>query len=144
MYSNNPWWGNSQPNNGGQPQNQPPANMGQRLSRYAPNTQTQVPVLPGRMVQSPNDIMPDEVPMNGSLSVFPLEDTSAIYAKCWTDNGIISVRYIPEKQVMEQRPQVAAIPEDFKQAVFARLDAIEAAVSKKPSTRTTKEEKTNG
>ena len=146
MYDTNPWRGRNSNGWGYDPgpQTPPPSqNAGQRLARFnsAPNQPPSA--LPGRIIQSPGDVMPDEVPMDGSLSVFPLADLSCIYAKGWTDNGITTVRYVPEQRVVEQAQRPAVIPEDFRNEIFARLDAIEAALPK-PKQATKKEEKTNG
>lgn len=118
---------------------------GEMLSRYTSQPR-QAPSLEGRMIDSPKDITPDEVPMNGALAVFPLRDLSVIYAKAWTDNGITTVRYIPEETVQVQpAPNSVFIPEDFKTEVFGRLDKIEQALmaqlsSTKPATKSSKKE----
>lgn len=46
-------------------------------------------VLSVRIVKSSDDIKPAEIPMNGSMSLFMLEDMSCIYGKRWTNNGVI-------------------------------------------------------
>lgn len=52
--------------------------------------------LSGRMVNSETDIMPNEVIMDGSISLFPLSDYSSIIAKQWNANGTIStIKYVP-------------------------------------------------
>lgn len=38
-------------------------------------------MLPGRQVANADEITPQEVPMDGSVSLFPQQDYSAIYAK---------------------------------------------------------------
>lgn len=45
--------------------------------------------IPGRMIYSPDEIMPQEVPMDGSVSLFPMHDWSCVYGKWWTSNGQI-------------------------------------------------------
>lgn len=50
----------------------------------------------GRMVGAPSEIVPNEVPMDGSVAFFPTSDGSAIFAKAWNPNGTIStVQYVP-------------------------------------------------
>lgn len=36
-------------------------------------------VIPGRIVNTPDEIRPNEVPNDGSIAVFPLNDGSAVY-----------------------------------------------------------------
>lgn len=146
MYQPNRWWDNApsnvQPN---YPGPQPSQNAGQGLSRFSDQSPNAISMIPGKMIAQPGDITPNEVPMDGSLSVFPQSDFTCIYAKAWTDKGIVTVRYIPESQVIEQnsRQSQVVIPDDFKQEIFSRLDAIEAALPKRRSTKVTKEETPN-
>lgn len=120
---------------------------GEALSRYSRKSSPQNTGLAGRVVESPRDIMPDEVPMNGSLALFPMKDLSVIYAKAWTDHGIDTVPYVPEQPVQTQpAPNAVYIPEEFKADVFGRLDKIEqalAALAAKPTSKK-KEEQPNG
>lgn len=58
--------------------------------------------LKGRMVVKEEDITAGEIPMDNSLSLFPLTDYSCIYAKQWQPNGTITtVKYVPETPVQE-------------------------------------------
>ena len=53
--------------------------------------------IPGRLVNNLDEITPQEVPMDGSVSLFPQNDYSAIYAKTWTKDGTIAtVKYVPQ------------------------------------------------
>lgn len=63
--------------------------------------------IPGRAVKNLDEITPQEVPMDGSVSLFPQNDYSAIYAKTWTKDGTIAtVKFVPEKPQMEPQKQV--------------------------------------
>lgn len=72
--------------------------------------------IPGRVVRTEGEITPNEVPMDGSVSLFPAADYSCITAKSWQPDGTIAtVRYVPE-----------AVPEEDPLApIVARLEAIE-------------------
>lgn len=51
--------------------------------------------LTGRVVNKLDDILPNEVPMDGTSSLFPLQDESAIYLKSWNADGTIrTIRYL--------------------------------------------------
>lgn len=65
--------------------------------------QLQVPPLQGRTVQSVEEITPNEVPMDSSVSFFPLADGSAIIAKTWASDGTIKTfRYVLEQQTTQE------------------------------------------
>lgn len=67
-------------------------------------TQTMQPILTqqivnlsGRVVQKETDITPQEVAMDGTISLFPLADYTAIIAKQWNSDGTIkTLRFVPE------------------------------------------------
>lgn len=71
--------------------------------------------IPGRMIYSPDEIMPQEVPMDGSVSLFPMHDWSCVYGKWWTSNGQIqTVKFVleqPKKQIDESAVSLTDISE---------------------------------
>ncbi len=53
-----------------------------------PNTGIQKPpAMSGRVVSQEADITPQEVPMDGSFSWFPMADGSAVIGKRWNSDG---------------------------------------------------------
>lgn len=107
-------------------QNNPSWNQGwngpQNYSHPTPTYQ-QIPGISGRMVQNPNEVRPNEVPMDGSCSFFPVMDGSAIYVKCWSQDGssIITSKFIPENQNGNN-------PKTPEQLIMERLDNLEALI----------------
>lgn len=92
------------------------------------NTLPQQPAsIRGRVVNSDQDIMPNEVPMDGNLILFPLSDYSCIYAKQWdrNGNGIITVKYVPEI-VKEEEKVEEVIPNEALASINERLDEIQS------------------
>lgn len=88
--------------------------------QYQNNTAHQVI---GRTVSDPNQVMPGEVARDGSMSVFPMADGSAVYGKMLQPDGTIrTVRYVPEQadQPTQQDPLAA-----FMSHLDARMDALE-------------------
>lgn len=82
------------------------------------NFQRPAPGLQGRFVTNGEEITPQEVPMDGSVGLFPQNDYSCIYAKQWTKDGNIqTVRYVPE--------QVTPVQTDQKTPLEEHLDRIE-------------------
>lgn len=84
--------------------------------------------IPGRIVNNLDDITPQEVPMDGSVSLFPQNDYSAIYAKTWTKDGTIAtVKYVPE-QPQAATPQKSPIEERLDK-IDQRFDRLEKMLS---------------
>ena len=106
------------------------------------------PTIPGRLVANADEITPQEVPMDGSVSLFPQNDYSAIYAKTWTKDGTIAtVKFVPEQPQME--PQKSPLEERLDR-IDQRFDKLEKMLSnrnkpKKPYNKINqaKEEQTN-
>lgn len=84
--------------------------------------------IPGRLVNNLDEITPQEVPMDGSVSLFPQNDYSAIYAKTWTKDGTIAtVKFIPE-QPTTGVPQKSPIEERLDR-IDQRFDRLEKMLS---------------
>lgn len=84
-------------------------------------------MLPGRQVVNADEITPQEVPMDGSVSLFPQNDYSAIYAKTWTKDGTIAtVKFVPEQPQME--PQKSPLEERLDR-IDQRFDKLEKMLS---------------
>lgn len=76
----------------------------------------------GHMISNPNEITPQEIPMDGSISLFPMQDGSAVIGKFWDNNGQIkTIRFIPEN--VEQPRQ-----QDPFAAINERLDTLESLI----------------
>nr|DAU25858.1 MAG TPA: hypothetical protein [Caudoviricetes sp.] len=98
------------------------------LQQFSNYNQPSVKRVPARIINDPKEIMPNEVPMDGSVSLFPTADYSCVYAKAWNANGMIdTVKYVPEKP--ETQPTVQS--QDVLTAILARLDNIERTLNKR-------------
>lgn len=84
-------------------------------------------VLSGRVINNSDEITPQEVPMDGSVSLFPQQDYSCIYAKTWTKEGTIAtMKFVPEQPQME--PQKSPIEERLDK-IDQRFDRLEKMLS---------------
>lgn len=112
----NPWLGN--PGGGYMTNTSGSAQQTPGYSGFNNFQRPSVPsMLPGRLVANADEITPQEVPMDGSVSLFPQNDYSCIYAKTWTKEGTIAtMKFIPEQ------PQNA---ESQKSPLEMRLDSID-------------------
>ena len=123
----NPWTGN---NPGTMNNTSGSFNTNNQSPGYSGFNNFQRPVMPamipGRLVSNADEITPQEVPMDGSVSLFPQNDYSCIYAKTWTKEGTIAtLKFVPEQ------PQNT---EQQKSPLEMRLDSIDqrlAALDKK-------------
>lgn len=73
-----------------------------------------MPMVYGKMVNSEADILPNQIPNDGSASYFPSSDGSKIYFRAWQQDGkIMSKTYILEDVIassqMTQTPQNMAV-----------------------------------
>ena len=94
------------------------------------NFQRPTPTLPGRIVTDANEIAPQEVPMDGSVSLFLKNDYSCIYAKQWSGDGSIqTVRYVPEMPQTSAEPAMS-VDDRFKQ-LNDRFDQLEKLILKR-------------
>ena len=85
-----------------------------------PGPMTGVPALHGRIIANPEEIKLNEIPMDGTASLFPMNDDSCIYAKAWGQDGKIQTyRYI-----REDAEPVDKGSSEFSQ-VMTHLDKIE-------------------
>ncbi|UNI72536.1 MAG: hypothetical protein [Chaetfec virus UA24_144] len=83
---------------------QTPAMTSSASNPFTQQASSQPNYISGRIVKDQNEIMPSETPMNGSVTFFPVEDYSRIYAKSWDNNGtLMTVTYVPEKPVSEEK-----------------------------------------
>ena len=93
--------------------------------------QATVPTVRGRVVTREEEIVPNEISMDGQISLFPLADYSCIIAKLWDSNGQIQTfRFVPlvESTVEEDI-------EDKGDMILGRLDEIELLLKKNSSQR---------
>ena len=106
-------------------QPQPSAYQAMSQSQQPPQQQsTGAAPLTGRTVRSAQEVTPQEVPMDGTMALFPLADGTAIIGKRWTPEGTISeVRYVPEAPSPRQEAPT------FESTVLDRLDGIERAIA---------------
>lgn len=88
---------------------------------YPQQYQTPMPSAPqlrGRVVNSANDILPNEIPMDGSISYFPLQDGSGVIGKQWNSDGTIKTyTYTAVVDISSQEPS-------FEDTVLSKLDIL--------------------
>lgn len=85
-------------------------------------------IMMSKMVDDERQITPQDVTMDGRISLFMLSDLSCIIAKAWNSAGTIdTVRYVPEKPIQSQA-NPAQMDATFQTEVFSRLDKIEQAL----------------
>lgn len=94
-----------------------------------PQPQSSMPTVRGRFVSREEEITPNEVAMDGQVSLFPLSDYSCIYAKLWDSNGQMQTfKFVPlVEQTVEQEV------ENKSDMILGRLDEIESLLKQRNS-----------
>lgn len=151
-YQNNPFYGSAgftpMPGTSYAPQNGGYTTLSQTYQNPYVQQPNRFQSIPGRLVNNLDEITPQEVPMDGSVSLFPQNDYSAIYAKTWTKDGTIAtVKFVPEQPQME--PQKSPLEERLDR-INQRFDKLEKMLSNRNKSRKpynkinqVKEEQTN-
>lgn len=126
------------------------------LSRFSQsssqNRQPPPSVIPGRLVNTPDEIRAQEIPMDGTLSLFPQRDLTCIHAYQWATDHVETVRYVPEIRQQKGSGITQADTDELKSALFDRLDKIEVTLTQLAAASTVgngqkpnkKEEKASG
>lgn len=93
-------------------------------------------MIPGRMINSSEEIMPNEVPMDGSVGLFYKNDLSCIYSKSWNSDGTIrTIKFVP----YEEEAKANTNEEETLSIVLSKLDAIEKSIPNYSKTAFTKQ-----
>lgn len=149
--------------NYGEVANPPRNNFGsQQMQTYLPNRPQQgyptpqnarlqdqfrqVIPINGYMVRDVSEIMPRDVPMDGSVSWFPKEDFTCIWARMWNKDGqLLTFKFVEEVPNVPAQNQVDQ-PNEFQATLMSRLDALQASIEtimssmEKPTAPKTKKE----
>lgn len=111
--------------------------------QLAPQTGQGNVSIAGRVISDPNSIAPQEVPMDGRVSVFPMSDNSAIFVKRWNANGTIeTIRFVPEASKPDAVPKSTVTLEDISQELAEVRSDLNKVLKAKP-TRTAKGDGSN-
>ena len=104
----------------------------------------------GKVVQSQDSIVANDVPMNGAVAFFPKSDLSEIYAKQWSADGTISTMVF--KPVLTDNPnKLSTDTEKLKiglsdeateifnkhfDTLFSKIEELEKKIDEKSLTKT--------
>ena len=104
----------------------------------------------GKVVQSQDSIVANDVPMNGSVAFFPKSDLSEIYAKQWSADGTISTMVFKpvqndntnklsqdtEKLKIELSDEATKIFNKHFDTLFSKMEELEKKIDEKTLTKT--------
>lgn len=97
-------------------------------SQYVTPTYNNTPGLNGRFVTNFDEIKPDEIPMNGTQSIFVKNDLSQICVKKWSANGSIETSTFELKQE-ENKPNI--FDNIDYEILESKLNKMDASFSKR-------------
>lgn len=104
----------------------------QRMQQYQqPVQQNYAPSgIPGKVIQTEEAVVANDVPMDGSTALFPMQDMSMILAKSWNGDGTIKTTVY--KPILDNKGTNANnLPlEEEKSKIDALSETTEALVTK--------------
>lgn len=83
--------------------------------------------LNGKVVQTVENITANDVPMDGSIALFPRQDMTEIYAKAWQSDG--TIRTVVYKAVLEQQPNNTT--QEMKNVEYENFNKVLEGISEK-------------
>lgn len=90
------------------------------------NNFSQPSMIRGRVVKDQSEILPNEIPMDGTISFFPKSDGSEIYGKAWTSNGTIqNFRFVKAEEIQNGN---TIDNSTTSQQILDKLNKIESAL----------------
>ena len=104
----------------------------------------------GKVVQSQDSIVANDVPMNGSVAFFPKSDLSEIYAKQWSADGTISTMVFkpvqndnPNKLSQDTEKLKIGLSDEATEifnkhfdTLFSKMEELEKKIDEKSSPKT--------
>ncbi len=104
----------------------------------------------GKVVQSQDSIVANDVPMNGSVAFFPKSDLSEIYAKQWNADGTISTMVFkpiqndnPNKLSQDTEKLKIGLSDEATEifnkhfdTLFSKMEELEKKIDEKSLTKT--------
>ena len=120
----------------------------QNIQRFQQPEQMQQGIF-GKVVQSQDSIVANDVPMNGSVAFFPKSDLSEIYAKQWSADGTISTMVFKpiqndnhnklsqdtEKLKFDLSENVTEVFEKHFDTLFSKIEELEKKIDEKSLTK---------
>lgn len=90
------------------------------------------PPLQGHEIQAEEDILPKDVPMDGSAGWFPAQNLQFVVMRRWNKQGTFdTVLYVPyQPEAPQKQPESSTSLDDFMAAINARFDKIEKVLTK--------------
>lgn len=93
------------------------------------------PMIIGKVVNRIEDVTPNDIPMDGSYGIFPMQDRSMIFLKRWNADGTISTEKFVKDVVEVPKEPVKDPIADEMAMLREQLDRIEKSLKAKPTTK---------
>lgn len=90
--------------------------------------------LPGRVVNSPDDIRASEIPMDGTVAVFPASDYSYVVLKAWNSNGSIQTeiyQHVNPNAEKQEDPKFAEFKMALNERTQQEIDRLKSQLAEK-------------
>lgn len=127
----NPYAQPMQPSVTPPPQYQPIQNQRPQMPQTEVSPQSRPVTLGGRIINDPAEIMPSEIPMDGTPTLFLSQDYSKIYVKAWSADGTIKTFvYSPIEQSSAEGPKTGDTENDMYAMFMDRFDKLEQMINR--------------
>lgn len=127
----NPYAQPMQPSVTAPPQYQPIQNQRSQMSQTELSPQSRPVTLGGRIINDPAEIMPSEIPMDGTPTLFLSKDYSKIYVKTWSADGTIKTFvYSPIEQSRVEEPKTDSTENNMYAMFMDRFDKLEQMINR--------------
>lgn len=127
----NPYPWPLQPSVAPPPQYQPIQNQKPQMPQTELSPQNRPVTLGGRIINDPAEIMPSEIPMDGTPTLFLSQDYSKIYVKAWSADGTIKTFvYSPIEQSNAESPKTGDTENSMYAMFMDRFDKLEQMINR--------------
>lgn len=127
----NPYAQPMQPSVTPPPQYQPIQNQRPQMPQTELSPQSRPVTLGGRIINDPAEIMPSEIPMDGTPTLFLSQDYSKIYVKAWSADGTIKTFvYSPIEQSSVESPKTGDTENSMYAMFMDRFDKLEQMINR--------------
>ena len=84
----------------------------------------------GRMINDPAEIMPSEIPMDGTPSIFLAKDYSKVFVKAWSADGTIKTVVFVPLEASQMEGSSISENSDVTKAIMERFDKLEKMIGR--------------
>ena len=86
--------------------------------------------IPGRIVASEEEITPNDVPMDGYMYPFIMQDGSCVFGKRWNSNGRIETTIYVKQQAEDEKSETKITDKEVLEQIVGAFGALNGRLEK--------------